>query len=99
MLHLSHIPAQVAGIIVVTCCEVVWQHCLETVLLEEKVTVPLSAQEHERQKCRLDKAVHPLPPDRVLSGCLQVDIQLLICLGAIRIEIMQQHGNDETVCP
>ena len=39
------------GIIVVTCYEEVWQHCLETVLLEEEVTVPLSAQEHERQQC------------------------------------------------
>ena len=57
MLHLLHIPAQVAGIIVVTCCEEVWQHCLETVLLEEEVTVPLSGQEHERQQRRLDKAV------------------------------------------
>ena len=59
VLHLSHIPTQVAGIIVVTCREEIRQHCLETVLLEEKVTVPLSAQEHEHQQCRLDEAVHP----------------------------------------
>ena len=59
VLHLSHIQAQVAGIIVVTCSEKVWQHCLEEVLLEEEVTVLLSGQEHERQQCRLDKAVHP----------------------------------------
>ena len=64
MLHLSLIPAQVAGIIVVTCCEEVWQHCLETVLLEEKVTVPLSAQEHERQQCRLDKVFSGIAIDQ-----------------------------------
>ena len=59
VLHLSHIPAQVAGIIVVTCHEEIRQHRLETVLLEKEVTVLFSAQEHEHQQCRLDEAVHP----------------------------------------
>ena len=54
VLHLTHIPAQVTGIIVVTCRKEIRQHRIKTVLLEEEVTVTLSAQEHERNQCRLD---------------------------------------------
>ena len=48
MLYLSHKPYQVAGIVLV------WQHFLDTVLLEVEVTILLSAQKHECQQCRLD---------------------------------------------
>ena len=83
----------------VTCCEEIWQHCLEALLLEEEVAVPVYGQEHERQQCRLDKAYTPIASRSGVPGCLQVDNQLLICLGAIRVEILQQHGNEEAVCP
>ena len=58
------------SVVLVTCSKEVWQHFLETVLLEEKVTILLSAQKHERQQCRLDEAVHTEPPSWVFSGCL-----------------------------
>ena len=54
-----HIPAQVAGIIMVTRNEEMRQHRVKTVLLEEKVTITVSAQEHERNQCRLDEGVQP----------------------------------------
>ena len=44
-----HIPAQVEGIIMVTRNEEMRQHRVKTVLLEEKVTITVSAQEHERR--------------------------------------------------
>ena len=46
----SRCVAQVVDKVQVTCSKEVWQHFLETVLLEEKVTIPLSAQKHERQQ-------------------------------------------------
>ena len=70
LLCLTAVVAQVVDIVQVTCSKEVWQHFLETVLLEEKVTIPLSAQIHERQQCRLDEVVHPEPPSWVFSGCL-----------------------------
>lgn len=89
MLHLSHIPAQVAGIAVVTFCEDIWQHGIETLLLEEEVTIPLSTQECKCQQCSLDEAVYPWPSGWVLSDCLKVVAQLLVSLGAILVETLQ----------
>ena len=43
------------------------------------------------------QAVHPEPPDRVLSGCLHVLAQLLARLGATLEEILEQHSRDQTV--
>ena len=48
-----------SGIIMVTRNEEMRQHRVNTVLLEEKVTIAVSAQEHERNQCRLDEGVQP----------------------------------------
>ena len=59
MLNPTHIPAQVEGILMVTRNEEMRQHRVKTVLLEVKVTITVSAQEHERNQCRLDEGVQP----------------------------------------
>ena len=72
------------------------QHRVKTVLLEEKVTITVSAQEHERNQCRLGSTIvfqlgvlRPSPDSRSAPG-----ISWRRFSGT-----SQQHVDDKTICP